>query len=77
MPDGTRSAEEMKAVYDRVIIMERVQPSVVLRLLYRGDAWIMQGLVRQVLGRERPRNQPLEAWDQDARDLIAKLAEEA
>jgi hypothetical protein len=71
--DGTKSAAELDALARRIILRERVQPSVLLRLLYRGDGWRMSGLVQELLGRRVPRAQPLEAWDALAREVLDSL----
>lgn len=51
---------------DTIIFRERLQPSVVLRTLYRGDAWRMQGRMKAV-GQTVPRNQPFADWEKAAR----------
>ena len=71
--DGTRTPEEMEDVYRRMIFKERVQPSVLLRLLYRGDAYIMQGYMRDVVGKSTPRNQPMEEWEKCAKEFFDKI----
>jgi hypothetical protein len=49
-----------------LIHRERIQPSAVLRTLYRGDAWRMQGRLKAI-GVSVPRNQPMAKWEQDAK----------
>ena len=71
--DGTKSAAELDALARRIILRERVQPSVLLRVLYRGDGWRMSGIVQELLGRRVPRAQPLEAWDALAREVLDSL----
>lgn len=71
--DGAKSAVELDAIARRIILRERVQPSVLLRLLYRGDGWRMSGVVQELLGRRVPRDQPLEAWDGLAREVLDAL----
>lgn len=72
--EGCKTAEELEDLARRLILRERVQPSVLLRLLYRGDAWRMQGIVREVLGRSVPRNMELERWEVLARELLGRFA---
>jgi len=55
-----------------VIRRERVQPSVILRLLYRGDAWQMTGRMKTI-GINRPRYQSWEQWEADAHLYLAYL----
>jgi hypothetical protein len=55
-----------------VIFRERVQPSVILRSLYAGDAWRMSGMM-QSIGKSSPRNQPMEKWEADARMYLEYL----
>ena len=52
-----------------IIHRERIQPSTLLRTLYRGDAWQMQGRMRTI-GKATPRNQPMEKWELDARQYL-------
>jgi hypothetical protein len=73
IPDGTRTPEEMEDVYRRVIFKERMQPSVLLRLLYRGDAYLMQGYMRDVVGKSTPRNQSMDEWEKCAREFFDKI----
>jgi len=70
---GRKTPQQMEDVYRRIILKERIQPSVLMRLLYRGDAWRMQGLMRDVVGTRVPRNQPIEQWERDARLFFAKI----
>ena len=63
----------MQDAYRRIIFKERVQPSVLLRLLYRGDAWRMSGLARAILGKSVPRNQPLPEWEKIAAEILVKI----
>jgi len=69
-PQGRKTPEQMADVCRRVIFKERVQPSVLLRLFYRGDGWRMAGLVQQVLGRRVSRSQPMADWDKLAKELL-------
>ena len=48
-----------------IIHRERIQPSVMLRSLYRGDAYQMQGRMRSI-GRTTPRNQAMDLWEKEA-----------
>jgi len=73
LPNGRQSREQMAEVYRRVIFKERIQPSVLLRLFYRGDGWRMAGLVREVLGRRVPRNQPMQEWEKIAREFFETI----
>ncbi len=59
---------------DRAAILrrERLQPSVILRLLYRGDAWRMADLMKSI-GRPCPRNQPWDKWEAAAQLYLAAL----
>ncbi|HUS90873.1 MAG TPA: hypothetical protein VM695_03445 [Phycisphaerae bacterium] len=57
---------------DTIIVRERIQPSVMLRTLYRGDAWQMQGRMKTI-GLQTPRNQPLAAWDACARQYLEHI----
>jgi hypothetical protein len=50
---------------DTIIHRERIQPSIMLRTLYRGDAWQMQARMRTI-GVATPRNQPMAAWEKAA-----------
>lgn len=68
--EGSKTADELEDVARRVMLRERVQPSVILRLLYRGDAWRMQGLVRELLGESVPRNMELEEWEPFAQRVL-------
>lgn len=52
-----------------IIQRERIQPSVILRTLYRGDAWRMRALM-QTIGKDGPRHQPLEQWEQEAKEYL-------
>ena len=60
------------ADYDTIMHRERVQPSVILRTLYRGDAWVMQGRLKAI-GKEVPRKQTMEKWEQDAKEYLDYL----
>jgi len=71
--EGPKSPAELDALARRIVLRERVQPSTLLRLLYRGDGWRMSGIVRSVLGRTVPRNQPLHAWNTLAADVLGTL----
>jgi hypothetical protein len=73
VPDGTRTPQEMETIYRRIIFMERLQPSTLLRLLYRGDAYLMQGFMRDVVGKSTPRNQPMDQWEEDAKLFWEKV----
>jgi hypothetical protein len=55
-----------------VIFRERVQPSVILRSLYAGDAWRMSGMMKSV-GKSSPRNQPMDKWEEDAKFYLDYL----
>ena len=68
-----RTKEEIHRAF---IDTERVQPSVLLRLLYRGDAWRMANVVKDLLGKSVSRNQPFEKWEAINREIIAKLRAE-
>lgn len=50
---------------DAIMYRERLQPSTLLRLTYRGDAWRMAGRVAKV-GISATRSQALEKWERDA-----------
>ncbi len=50
---------------DTIMFRERLQPSTVLRLLYRGDAWRMGGRMAAA-GIKAPRNQPMDKWEEVA-----------
>lgn len=50
---------------DAILFRERLQPSTVLRLLYRGDAWRMGGRMAAA-GIQVPRNQPMDKWEEVA-----------
>ena len=52
-----------------IIHKERIQPSTVLRTLYRGDAWRMRGRMKTI-GRDGPRNQPLAKWEAEAKAYL-------
>lgn len=54
---------------DTIIFRERIQPSVILRTLYRGDAWRMQGRMKSI-GKSVPRNQPMAAWETAAKQYL-------
>jgi len=71
--EGPKSPAELDALARRIVLRERVQPSTLLRLLYRGDGWRMSGIVRSVLGRTVPRNQPLHTWNTLAADVLDTL----
>jgi len=60
-------------VHRSFIFKERVQPSVVLRMLYRGDPWRMMGVVKDLLGKTVPRRQPFEKWEELAAELLDKI----
>jgi len=72
-PEGDKTPEQLEDVCQRIIFKERIQPSVILRLLYRGDAWRMAGLANKVLGRHVPRNQTLDQWEQVAEEFLDKV----
>jgi hypothetical protein len=55
-----------------IIRRERIQPSVILRTLYRGDAYRMQGRMKSI-GKTVPRQQPMEKWERDAREYLDYL----
>lgn len=59
---------------ETIMFKERIQPSTILRLLYRGDAWRMQGRLKAV-GIEVPRVQPFEKWEADAQRYLDILRE--
>lgn len=63
--DAARTPEQMKDIYTRVIFKERMQPSVLMRPLYRGDGWRMSGIFQAVMGKAAPKNQPIEKWEED------------
>ena len=71
--DGKKSPKQMEDIYRRIIFKERIQPSVLLRLMYRGDGWRMAGLVREVLGKRVSRSQPMAAWEKLAGEFFAKI----
>ena len=75
-PEGEKSPEQMEDLCDRLILIERVQPSTVLRLLYRGDAWRMSGLVEEVLGRREPRDLAFDRWEKIAREFLARIRQD-
>jgi len=52
-----------------IIFRERIQPSYILRTLYRGDAWRMQARMRSI-GKNVPRNQSMDQWEADAREYL-------
>ena len=52
-----------------IIHRERIQPSAMLRSLYRGDAYQMQGRMKSI-GKTTPRNQPMEQWEKDAAEYL-------
>ena len=54
---------------ETIIFRERLQPSVVLRTFYRGDAWRMQGRMKAI-GVAVPRNQPIADWDKAAKQYL-------
>jgi len=54
---------------ETIIFRERLQPSVVLRTFYRGDAWRMQGRMKAI-GVTVPRNQPVADWDEAAKQYL-------
>jgi hypothetical protein len=58
---------------DQIIHLERVQPSVVLRLLYRYDDTPMRQLLNQ-LGRSAPENMSYSDWEKLAAGLISQWA---
>jgi len=64
-PTGTADVEA-------IIHRERIQPSAMLRTLYRGDAWQMQARVRAV-GISTPRNQPMAEWDRCSQQYLEHL----
>jgi len=64
-PVGTADA-------DTIIHRERIQPSTILRTLYRGDAWRMQGRMKAI-GVDVPRNQPMADWEASARQYLDHL----
>lgn len=55
---------------DTILFRERLQPSTVLRLLYRGDAWRMGGRLAAA-GIQVPRNQSMASWEVDAARYLA------
>jgi len=57
-----------------IIHKERVQPSIALRALYRGDAWRMQGLLK-LTGKQVPRRQSLRKWEYDAKQFLEYVKE--
>jgi len=52
-----------------IVHLERVQPAVALRALYRGDAYRMASLMKSI-GRRVPRNQPLAKWEKEAKIFL-------
>ena len=52
-----------------IIHKERIQPSIALRALYRGDGYRMQRLLRRI-GRNVPREQTLAKWEKDAKYFL-------
>lgn len=58
---------------DKIIHTERIQPSVVLRLLYRSGDGPMRDLLAR-LGRSAPPQMTLAQWDAYAADMIRELA---
>ena len=72
-PGGPKTPAQLDDVFRRLVLKERVQPSVVLRLYYRGDAWRMSGLVQAVLGKRVPRDAPLATWEPVAKAFLDKV----
>ena len=72
-PGGPKTPAQLDDVFRRLVLKERVQPSVVLRLYYRGDAWRMSGLVQAVLGKRVPRDAPLATWEPIAKAFLDKV----
>jgi hypothetical protein len=70
---GVGAVADKDALYADVIFRSRVQPSVLMRLFYREDAWRMSGIASALLGRSIPRNQPFETWEKIAQEVIEKL----
>jgi hypothetical protein len=54
---------------DAIMYRERLQPSTLLRLTYRNDAWRMAGRVAKV-GIVATRSQSMEKWETDARRYL-------
>ncbi len=57
---------------DTIVHRERIQPSIMLRTLYRGDAWQMQHRMRGI-GVQTPRNQPMAEWEKAARRYLEHI----
>jgi len=72
-PEGEKSPEQLQDLCRRLILIERVQPSTVLRLLYRGDAWRMSGVVDETLSRREPRDLAFEKWEKIAEEVLARI----
>ena len=70
---GITVGKTKEEIYRAFIDTERVQPSVLLRPLYRGDAWRMSGVVKGLLGKSAPRRQPFEVWEKLTQEIFAKL----
>ena len=75
-PEGRKTVRQLEDLCREIILKERIQPSVVLRLLYRGDAWRMSGLVQEVLGRREPGDLAFEKWEVIAEEFLAKIRAE-
>jgi len=73
---GIDRGTDKEALYQKILFKERVQPSVMLRLFYRGDAWRMAGIAGDLLGKTVPRSQPLETWEAVSREILEKLRTE-
>jgi hypothetical protein len=52
-----------------IVRRERLQPSVIMRTLYRDDAWRMQALMKTI-GKVVPRHQPLSKWEENTREYL-------
>ena len=57
---------------DTIILRERIQPSIMLRTLYRGDAYRMQRRMRSI-GVQTPRNQSMAKWEQAAKAYLEHI----
>jgi len=54
---------------ETIIVRERIQPSILLRTLYRGDAYRMQRRMKSI-GIQTPRNQPMAQWEKHAKTYL-------
>lgn len=70
---GVTPAKDKDTLYRNIALRNRVQPSVLLRIFYRADAWRMSQIATQLLGRSVSRNQTLDAWEKIAQEVLEKL----